>query len=865
MLSKCSGTLLQRAASSSLLFVFTLSAPTLQAQEATPAATAADDTPELYQGQMALEEVIVTARRREEVLQDVPVAVSAFSAEALQVAGIANTRDLQESVPSLIFSEMGNKSPSIFIRGVGQKEASAVLDPGVGVYINSIYIARTDSQLLDVVDPQSIQVLRGPQGTLFGKNNTGGALLVTTQTPHTDGYEGEASTRIGNFGRRDLKLSGNIPMIDDKLAARVSLNSTKNDGYLESTYNGEHYGDEDRLGATARMVWQPTDTFNTDLFYYWSKINENGAGLTCVYQNPNGVFNTFTWPNFTAPNSFLNRCNVSEEQADDEEILINGPTKFEMTSQIVGVTLNWEYDNFEIKSITAWSSQDDIGIVDDSDGTDITGVLTSGLAVRGALERSLNAGFGNFTMPDGEQRDQYSQELQLSGNAFDDRLAYTTGIFVAKEEIKDTMSGNLVGYNGYSYKADASTLIPKVIATSSDLTNDSYAIFAQGTYDVTDWYALTVGTRYTTEKREREATLYEADCEAILAADLVPGAGDLCTFDVLSLADPTDFFANPPSFLPLRLVEEYITLGGEVITADNGSVKEDKEWSKWTPTITNSFSLPEEYLADTVLDSTLLYLTYSKGFKSGGFEMKGLEISEFEPESVTNYEIGMKLDAFDQRIRFNTAVYYMEYDDIQIRITEQGRSFADILLFIDNAGAATIQGFEMELTALPTPNVILNATTGYTDASYDEFIASDVDTSVIPPVQSTVDRSDEDFAGIPKLTYSFSGMVIVPTAVGDFAPRLSMYYRDSFFTGLDATAWDSAFRDRATIDDVTLWNLRVGFTPANHDNIQLWLFVDNLTDEQYYQGGFSNTESLGAGSYVLGQPRAYGLEASISF
>jgi iron complex outermembrane recepter protein len=847
----------QRRASSRLVMIaLWLTSPLVAAQGNTAASN---------QGQMALEEVIVTARKREEALQDTPVAISAFSAEALKVAGIANTRDLQESVPGLIFSEQGNKSPSIFIRGIGQKEANAALDPGVGVYINSIYIARTDSQLLDVVDPSSIQVLRGPQGTLFGKNNTGGALLVTTQLPDTEELAGEVSTRVGNYGRRDLKVSGNIPLIEDTLATRFSLNTTNMDGYLKSTYNGKQYGDEDRLGATARLIWQPTDTFNTDVFYYWSKINENGAGLTCVYQNPDGVFNTFTWPGFTAPNSYESRCRVSEAEAGDDKVLINGPAKFEMTSQILGLTLNWEYDDFDIKSISAWSHQDDIGIVDDSDATDISGVETSDLAVMGALQRSLAAGYGDFALPDDEQRNQYSQELQLSGMALDEKLAYTTGIFLAREEINNNISGNLVGFNGYSYKANVSSLIPKIIGTNSDLTNDSYAIFAQGTYKVTDWYELTMGTRYTTEKREREATLYEADCKAILKDNLVPGAGNLCPFDVLSLADPSGFYANPPSFLPIRLVDEYVTLGGDVITADNGRVKEDKEWSKWTPTITNAFSVPDQYLEDTVFDSTLLYLTYSKGFKSGGFEMKGLEIAEFEPEAVTNYELGVKVDAFDQRIRFNTAIYYMKYDDIQIRITEQGRSYADILLFIDNAGAATIQGFEMELTALPVPNVILSATTSYTDARYDEFTASDVDTSAIPPVQSVIDRSGEDFAAIPKLTYSLSAMVILPSAIGDFAPRLSMYYRDSFFTGLDATAWEPEFRDLATIDDVTLWNFRVGFTPAKKDNIQLWFFVNNLTDENYFQGGFSNTESLGAGSFVLGTPRTYGLEASIAF
>lgn len=836
---------------------------------AAPLVTAQDNAVDVSRGEMALEEVIVTARRREESLQETPVAISAFSAEDLLVQGIANTRDLQESVPGLIFSEQGNKSPAIFIRGIGQKEANAALDPGVGVYINSIYIARTDSQLLDVIDTESIQVLRGPQGTLFGKNNTGGALLVSTVVPHTEALEGEVSTRLGNYGRRDVKVSGNIPLIDDSLAMRLSLASTKMDGYLESTYNGEEYGDEDRLGGTARLFWQASDVFSTDLFYYRSEVDENGAGLTCVMQNPGGVFNTFSWPGFTEDNAYESRCRASEAEADDHKVLINGPTQFKMTSQILGATLNWEFDNFDIKSITAWGNQDDIAQADDSDGTDILGVGTGDLVVLGALQRSLEQGFGDFSVPDDELRNQYSQELHLSGNALDERLAYTTGIFLSKEDLENNITGNTVGYNGYSYKknafGDISVLIPKIIGANSDLTNDSVAVFAQGTYDVTDWYQLTMGTRYTTEKREREATIYEADCEGILSANLVPGASSFCFADVLRLDDPSGFYTNPPGFLPIRLVDEYETLGGEVIVADNGKVKEDKEWSKWTPTITNSFILPDEYLQDTGVDSTLVYFTYSKGFKSGGFEMKGLEIAEFEPESVTNYELGIKVDALDQRIRFNTAFYYMDYDDIQIRITEQGKSFADILLFIDNAGAATIQGFEMELTALPLPNVILNASTSYTDASYDEFIASDVDTSNGIPVQSVIDRSDEDFSAIPELTYSLSAMVIMPSAIGDFSPRLSMYYRDSFFTGLDATAWEPEFRDLATIDEVTLWSFRVGFTPNEKDNIQLWLFVDNLTDENYFQGGFSNTESLGAGSYVLGSPRTYGLEASIAF
>ena len=811
-----------------------------------------------------LEEVTVTARKREESLQDTPVAVSAFSASALETAGIATSRDLEQAVPGLNFAEMGTKGPSIFIRGIGQKDSSTALDPGVGVYLNSIYIPRTDSQLLDVVDIESVQVLRGPQGTLFGKNNTGGALVVTTRKPHVDGLEGEASIRVGDFGRGDFKASANIPLNDDTLAVRFSMNSTNLDGYLKNSYDDRKFGDEDRIGATGRLLWEPSDVFSTDVFYYWSKLNENGAGQNCVSQNPDGVFNTFNWPGFEQPGAYMERCNASEAAGEGYEVTINGASEFEMTTQIAGLTLIWDYDDFVIKSLSSWSQQDDVIIEDDSDGTNITGVGQGHISVIGGLERSLNAGYGNFSIPGGEERTQYTQEFQISGSAMDDRLIYTTGVFASREEIDNTIIGNMVGVNGYSYKTDDGVLIPVMLGTSSDLSNETYAIFGQFTFEVTDWYSLTLGTRYTEEKRERKSTSYEADCDAIVEDNLIPGAGNLCAFGVLLLSDPTEFYANPPTFMPIQLLEEFTTLEGEDIIPVNGVVEKSDSWSQWTPTFTNAFTVPNEHLSDA-LDSTLVYLTYSKGFKSGGFEMKGLEIAPFDAETVTNYELGIKVDAFDQRVRFNSAFYYMEYDDIQVRVTEQGAGVADILTFIDNAGKATIKGFEMELTALPTPNLILSGNISYTDASYDEFTTSDVDTSGLLPVQTEIDRSDEDFAAIPKLTYALSAMYIWETDFGQIAPRLSMYYRDELYTGLDSTAWKPQFRDRATIDDVTLWNFRLGFTPGQSENILVTLFVNNLTDENYYQGGFSNTESLGAGAYVLGAPRTYGLEASISF
>ena len=293
--------------------------------------------PDSYQSQLVLEEVIVTARRREEELQDTPVAISAFSAEDLKVQGIANTRDLQLSVPGLNFSEMGNKAPSIFIRGVGQKEAIVGTGPRCR-RLHQLHLHRAHRQPVAGRHRHGIHtgVARAAGHPVRQEQHRRRAAGHHAIARHRRATRVKCPPAWAITVARDLKVSGNIPLIDDKLAARVSLNSTNLDGYLESTYNGEHYGDEDRLGATARVVWQATDTFNADLFYYWSKIDENGAGFTCVYQNPNGVFNTFTWPGFTAPNSYQSRCNVSEAEADDNKVLLNGPTKFEMTSQILG-------------------------------------------------------------------------------------------------------------------------------------------------------------------------------------------------------------------------------------------------------------------------------------------------------------------------------------------------------------------------------------------------------------------------------------------------------------------------------------------------------------------------------------------------
>jgi outer membrane receptor protein involved in Fe transport len=809
-----------------------------------------------------LDEIIVTARRRDEALQDSPVAVSALSAEALQQAGVSTSRDLQQNVPGLVFQEMSTKSPSIFIRGIGQKEAAAVFDPSVGVYINGIYIARTDSQVLDTVDPQSIQVLRGPQGTLFGKNNTGGAVLVTTQEPHTDGVEGSVTTRLGNFGRKDAKASINIPLNDDTLSMRAAIASVKRDGYIKEVNSGDWYGDEDRLAATARILWQPTDTFSADIFTYYSKLNEKGSAATCIVQNTGANLMNLSYPPGV---NARDRCYYSESLAEDHKVVLDAPSHAQLNNSIFGLTLRWDLDDFEVTSITSVGYQDNVNTSDDNDGTDVPGTSAGTTAFLNILQKSLDNGFGRYEMPDDETRLQYSEEIQFTGSALDESLSYTVGVFAAKEEVKNNVFSQQVGYNGYSYYQAYSQVIPKMIAILSDMTNTTYAAFTQATYDVTDWYQLTLGGRYTYEERTRDALLLGADCQAIIDRGLIPGAISLCGISgTVSLSDPTNFFQNPPDYLPIDIVESFTRADGTVDYAQGGKVKRSKSGNSFTPMMTHSFKIPSHLLADS-LDSVLVYFTYSQGYKAGGFDMKGLEMIDFEPEKLVNYELGTKIEAFNNRLRFNTAIFKMDYDDIQVRIAQKGQGIADVLVFVDNAGKATIQGFEAELTAMPFDDLTLSATYNYTDAGYDSFDAPSIDYSQISTPVVIRDRSDEPFVAVPKYSYSIAAMYEIKTTIGAFVPRLSAYRRDRLFTGIDYEAGSPQYRDAAYIDAVTLWGFRFSYTPKIKTSMNFTAFVDNLTDETYFQGGYSQFGAVGDSQYVLGPGRSYGLEAMLQF
>jgi iron complex outermembrane recepter protein len=293
-----------------------------------------------------------------------------------------------------------------------------------------------------------------------------------------------------------------------------------------------------------------------------------------------------------------------------------------------------------------------------------------------------------------------------------------------------------------------------------------------------------------------------------------------------------------------------------LITRPSADVRQ-QSWREFTPSATLSYIATAGALQRLRMDNFMAYVTYSQGFKAGGFEPRGAELVPFNPETVSNYELGVKMDTLDNRLRLNAALYHMDYEDIQVRIAEQGEAITDIFLFLSNAGEARITGLELEATLL-LDNWVFNASGNYTNARYQVF-----DMQVVDPGSgaiTTVDRSDEDFALVPEKSFSLAAQYNWQTAVGLFMPRLAYYYRDRIFIGIDERA--AEFRS-SYIDSLNLLNARLTWLPS--ENLRLTAYVDNVLDERYFASGFAVSATLGSASLVRGPQRAFGLEFGYEF
>ncbi|MFT5575528.1 MAG: iron complex outermembrane receptor protein [Bermanella sp.] len=819
----------------------------------------------------SLEEIIVTARRRRESLQETPIAVSAMSGAELEERGIINVKELTKSVPSLEITE--SIANLIYIRGVGQRTGFARVDPTVGVYLDNIYLPRADGQLLDTVDVENIQVLRGPQGTLFGKNTTGGAMVMTLEKP-SDTTEGYVSGSLGNYNRQTLRAAYNTP-ITDSLFARVAFNYIKDDGYFKDISQGESNSSKNRQSLMLQTRWDASSNVSVDSLLYFGRVRERLAGTNCKVSNPDGLFINglyLMWPGDTDPSNpkaYAENCESNSAERLGDLTSNMGPKSL----------MDKELDTILLASTVDWQLSDDLAF---------KLVFGAREAKKGPLISSdQDGGPANFNESHSttdSDRNSYSVEFQINGSMFESRVNYTAGLFGMQETNTEefTLINSLNGI-------DASTLaqiaggqeptrpvapvtplvgifVDPLLISQFDLKNVTLAAFLQASWDMTDNLELTLGGRWTAETRESDLVVTGSDRAAIGQRLLTSGLG----------FGPAVEGFNP--FLGSWL-QDPVGLAMSLFPDANGDGIDDfplaseptqrsnrkETFEKFTPMVSLSYQLPESLIEDSFLDSVMTYGTWSTGFKSGFFEPRGVDgLARVEPEEVENLEVGIKIEALKRSVRINFAVYQMDFDNQQmIQVDADSRN--NLIVIFDNAGRSEISGSELEVLWIPMPSMAINLAASKNEYRFTEFLDNNLMQAVLGN-QVSVDRSDEPFPVSPEETLSIGIQHAFITSIGTFIPRLDYSYKSKTYYGLDRGSYTAYKRDESLAgqDAYTVLDARLSWESIN-GSTSVAAFVKNLTDERNLVGIASVGDSLATFFQTYGEPRMLGMDVKWRF
>lgn len=756
-----------------------------------------------------LEEITVTARKREENLQSTPIAVSAFTEKELEYRQITSTDSLSDITPNLTFDSAAPSSGSssaaqIFIRGIGQTDFTAVTDPGVGLYIDGVYMARSVGNVLDFLDVERIEILRGPQGTLFGRNTIGGAISIHSKRPHEE-KTASIKVEVGDDDMRNVTFKANMP-ITDTLFSNVAIASKKRDGYVNRSFDGIDLGDDDSLAFRGSLLWDASEDVQVFLTADATKIRENGApgvsggvndaqafahfgnallaSCTGISINPNFGINPGP-PSFPPPGGGSGgAAGCVGPQSFDDEYTSNGTFPVQSDLDVWGLSgeISWSVsENFSIKSITAYREAD---MHSSRDGDHTPANI--------------------FATMDFFEQEQFSQEIQFAGT-LNDNVNWLLGLYYFQEE----------GFN-----ENPVTLPVGSIRSGGIFDNESEAIFFQTTIDITEQLALTLGIRNTKDTKNfkpDQISLGDASATGFFNPTWPGFAGFYL---------PPGSSGNPPLAAGTRLAT--FANFEEEFDDTNSMINLSYQWT----------------------DDLMVYATYSEGFKSGGFDQRFTALtavpSSFQPETVDSYEVGMKGDFFDSTLRLNLAVFHTDYNDLQIIIRE---SFNPITF---NGGKAEIDGFELELTWVPTDNWFITAATGYVDADYVELSSRVLNnnTPVLP---------GNSLSNTPMWSASLG--IAYTTEIGDWAtvtPRIDWSFHDEQYN--DAVNEPLLFQD-----DYYLLNAAVSMETLD-GKWEAVLAVKNIEDETYLVTGNSAFGTAAAYTeQVYNRPREWSLSVQYNF
>jgi iron complex outermembrane receptor protein len=791
-----------------------------------------------------LDEVVVTARRREETEQTVPIAITAFGANTLEDKHITTLENIQSAVPEFSMSQASGRpnAPVYGLRGIRPTEAIFGQDPTVAVYFADVVMSPAENTNLGLYDLASLQVLKGPQGTLFGRNTTGGALLLTPKRPGKE-FGGEAMVGAGNYGRYEAQIGVDLP-VTDNFAMRLAGRFIDSEGYQTNVAPGPMFGSklggEDTKDVRLSIVWNITDSIENYTVGTYDKKVTNGRGLVLKAVNGQndpliGRSSTRCWDGPSNYNTSPIVGGVAvNTPCPGESALAPLPDYGAAVTRAQNRSVNdIESDMAQYDKIDTW------GVINTT-----TAKLGDSLTLKGiggyhdfkaksSLDLDASAIPGILTSVQDEAMKSASYELQLLGEGLDKRLNWVTGLYWYYEDGYQNSPGDVLkGLN------------PGTPFTQrGDVHNNTYSVFGQGSFSLTPALALTAGVRWTKDDKEM----------------------------IISTHTPTACGITDVN-------------GGAIISTGG-------DFSNCHVTLSDSFSKPTGTLSlDYKLSSdVLLYATTRYGYRAGGFNLRAaspLSYIPFDPETVLDFEVGTKADwsLGPVRMRSNAAIYNQWYNDIQ-RTVGVSNSSGVPASAVQNAAKAEVFGIELQQTIAPTRNLSLQLNYAFTNPKYKNWteVGSDpIDPLAVVKTYPTVDLSSTPFHFTPK--HSASGTVTYTVPLATAGEELSFSASASYRSHV----YINALQTSAAIDRIrqfepqvlpliqqagyTTYDLNAAWKSVGGTPLDISTYVKNATNKEYVVGGIQLYESayvsvsrIGILANAYGEPRTFGAELRYHF
>ena len=765
----------------------------------------------------SLEEVVVTARRREEMLSDVPVSMTVFNQDQIDDANITNMSDLATYTPSLqVNNRFGADNATFAIRGFQQELRTTA---SVGVYFAEVVALRgANSQQSgdgsppgDLYDLASVQVLKGPQGTLFGRNTTGGAILLTPNRP-TEEFGGYIEGSAGNYDMLRGQGVVNIPATDN-LKLRLGIDTQERDGYLDnfSGIGPDDFANVDYNSYRGSVVWTITDTLENYTIFRYSASDNNGYPGSIFECNPAQPLGNFCQPDLDA------RKKAGKDDFYDIYSFVPDPVNKQDIWQGINTT-TWEFtDNYLLKNILAFGS------LETKQRGAVFGTDWSALVQPASLifqQVGLSDAFPTTS------QETLVEELQIQGESLDELLTWQAGVYFERSS-PDGQYGaqspaliscdqdSITSANPEDFRCNDILGVGAVQSTPGGVKYNNEAVYGQGTYELTDSLSLTAGLRYTddTTKGDVDERVY--------------------------YFDDTDY-------------GEYLPPNLDQTQHDNRNPQTQSDRTTWLAGVDYK---PTE--------DTLLYGKYARGYRQGSVNIGGSTGADIHnPEKVDTYEAGFKGAWMGELpATFNVAAFYNDFQDQQLQFGYFKPTGVGTTAVV-NAGASTIYGLEADGSLQVTDSVILSASYAYLDTNVDEFTIPTFPPGVVAEgfELSFTTAEDEPLAYAPenKFVASVTWLLPVDASWGDMAASATYVFTD------DMRATGEAYSKYYQLPSYDLVNLNLNWNGVFGSPIDLSAFVTNLTDEEYvtYVSGLWNN---GFESGQVGQPQMIGARIRYNF